>query len=252
MKTSESLKSDVPLYSPCRNLTFNAPFRWLTKGWQDFLRAPWHSLAYGAIFTAIGWLLVYLSWSYVFDLVVALVITFLIVGFALAFGLYDISQQLELKHTPTFGHERSKAFHEMGHGLMFALMLGLAFLMLLIIMSMVTDIGATFEQVAISAAAPISDAAFLLAVVIFAGLLFCTTTFALPMMVDQDAIAMTAIITSLHAVWRNKTVIALWALLILALMAVGVATALLGFLFIVPVIGYATWHAYRETIIAEK
>jgi uncharacterized membrane protein len=252
MKTAGSLEKDIPLYSPCRKLTSNAPFRWLKKGWQDFLRAPWHSLAYGAIFTAIGWLLAYLSWSYGFDLVVTLVITFLIVGCVLAFGLYDISQQLELKHTPSFGHERSKAFHEMGHGLMFALVLGLAFLVLLIIMSMVMGIGATFEQVAISAAAPISDAAFFLAVVIFAGLLFCTSTFALPMIVDRDAMAMTAIITSLHAVWQNKSVITIWALFILALMAVGVATALVGFLVIVPVIGYATWHAYRETIIAEK
>lgn len=250
MKTAGSLEKDVPLYSPCRDLTFSAPLGWLTKGWLDFLRAPWHSLTYGAIFAAIGWLLVYLSLSYKVDLVVTLVISFLIVGVVLAFGLYDISQQLELKHTPTFVHERGKAFHEMGHGLMFALILALAFLMLLIIMSML--MGAGFGQSAVSAAAPIADAVFVLAVVIFAGLLFCTSTFALPIIVDQDAMAMTAIITSLHAVWRNKSVTAIWALLILVLMAIGVATALVGFLVIVPVIGYATWHAYRETIIVER
>jgi uncharacterized membrane protein len=42
-----------------------------------------------------------------------------------------------------------------------------------------------------------------------------------------------------------------WALMILLLTAVGIATALIGFVFIVPVIGYATWHAYRETIITK-
>jgi uncharacterized membrane protein len=59
---------------------------------------------------------------------------------------------------------------------------------------------------------------------------------------------MTAISTSLHAVWCNKSVLALWATLILGLTAVGFATALIGFVFIVPLLGYATWHAYRETI----
>ena len=251
MKTADSLENDVPLYVPCRKLTFNAPFSWLKKGWQDFRRAPWHSLTYGAIFACIGWMLIYFSWSYESVLVVGLLISLLLVGPALAFGLYDISQQLERKHKPTFGHERRKAFHEMGHELMFALLLGLVFVSLLILISAVVDIGATVEQLAVSAAVPLSDAASLLVAVIFAGLLFCAGTFALPMILDQDVNAMTAIITSLNAVWLNKAVLALWALLILVLMAVGFATALIGFVFIVPVLGYATWHAYRETIITK-
>lgn len=249
MKAADSVENDVPLYAPCRKLTFNAPFGWLKKGWQDFRRAPWHSLTYGAIFAAIGWMLIYLSWSHESYLLVGLFISLLVVGPALAFGLYDISQQLELKHKPTFSHERTKALHEMGHELMLALLLSLVFLVLLILISMVMNIGATPGQLAVSAVVPMSDTASLLVAVIFAGLLFCASSFALPMILDQDANAMTAIITSLHAVWRNKSILALWALLILALTAVGFATALIGFAFIVPVLGYATWHAYRETII---
>ena len=71
------------------------------------------------------------------------------------------------------------------------------------------------------------------------------------LILDRDANAGTAITTSLNAVWRNKSALGLWALLVLALTAVGFATALIGFVFIVPVLGYATWHAYRETIIIE-
>lgn len=251
MKTADSLENDVPLYAPCHKLTFNAPFGWLKKGWQDFRRAPWQSLTYGAIFACMGWMLIYLSWSYEGYLLAGLLICLLLVGPALAFGLYDISQQLELKHKPTFGHERRKAFREMGHELMLALLLSSVYLVLLILTSMVMNIGAAPEQLAVSAVVPISDAVSLLIAVIFAGLLFCASAFALPMILDQDANAMTAIITSLNAVWRNKSVLALWALLILALTAVGFATALIGFVFIVPVLGYATWHAYRETIITK-
>ena len=251
MKTADSLENDVPLYAPCRKLAFNAPLGWLKKGWQDFRRAPWHSLTYGAIFACIGWMLIYFSWFYESYLLVGLLVSLLLVGPTLAFGLYDISQQLELKHKPNFGHERRKAFHEMGHELMLALLLSLVFLILLILTSMVMNIGATPEQLAVSSVVPISDEVSLLTAVIFAGLIFCASTFALPMILDQDANAMTAIITSLNAVWRNKSILALWALLILVLTAVGFATALIGFVFIVPVLGYATWHAYRETIITK-
>lgn len=251
MKTVDSLEHDVPLYAPCRKLAFNAPLGWLKQGWQDFRQAPWQSLTYGTIFTVIGWALVYFAWSYQSNFIYALFTSFVLVGPMLTFGLYDISQQLEQKRTPTFGHERWKAFHEMGHELMFALLLSLVFMILLILISAVMDTGTVSGQQAISAAAPASDAAVLLTAGIFAGLLFCSSIFGLPMILDKDTSAITGIITSLHAVWRNKSVIALWALLILALTAVGFATALIGYVVIVPVLGYATWHAYREAIITK-
>lgn len=249
MKSAHSFKDDSPLYAPCRKLMTNAPLGWLKKGWQDFRRTPWHSLVYGAIFTAIGWLLVYFYWTNESYLIVGLFISLLVVGPALAFGLYDISWQLEQNNEPTFSHERGKALHEMGHELMLALLLSLGFMFLLALVSIGMNIVATVGQPEVSAAVPLSDTAFLVVAIIFGGLLFGASTFALPMMLDQDADAMTAINTSFHAVWRNKSALAIWGLLILALVAVGFATALIGFVLIMPVLGYATWHAYRETII---
>jgi len=253
MKTADSLDNYAPPYAPCNKLTFSAPFMWMKKGWQDFRSAPWHSLVYGMIFAAMGWMLIYFSWTSENDfLIIALIVGFLLIGPALAFGLYDISQELELKHRPTFRHERRKALHEMGHELMLALLLGSVFLILAIVMSMVIEITVAPAQLAVSAVVPISTVVSLSIAVIFAGLFFCASTFALPMIVDKDVNASTAIMTSLHAVWRNKSVIALWALLILVLTVIGFATALIGLIFIVPLIGYATWHAYRETIITKE
>lgn len=249
MKIADSLKNNSPLYAPCHNLMFDAPFGWLKQGWQDFRRAPWHSVIYGAIFAAIGWLLIYFYWTSEIYLVIGLFISLLIVGPALAFGLYDSSQQLEQGHKPSFRHERGKALHELGHELMLALLLSLVFMFLLILTSIVMNILVVSGQSAVSAAVPLSNNAFLVVAAIFGGLLFCASSFALPMILDQDVDAMTAITTSLHAVWENKAALALWALLILVLMGIGFATALIGFVVIVPVIGYATWHAYRETII---
>ncbi|MDZ7661088.1 DUF2189 domain-containing protein [Thiohalophilus sp.] len=182
-------------------------------------------------------------------MLVALFICLLVVGPALAFGLYDISHQLEKNHEPSFRHERSKAFLKMGHELMLALLLSLMFMFLLILVSIVMNVVTIAGQSAASAAVPLSNTGFLVVAVIFGGLLFGASSFALPMILDRDADAMTAITTSFYAVWRNKSALALWALLILALTAIGFATALIGFVLIAPVLGYATWHAYRETII---
>ena len=249
MKAAHSLEHESPLYAPCNKLTFHAPLGWLKKGGQDFRRAPLHSLIYGVIFAAIGWTLIYFSSIDVGYLVAGLIVSLLVVGPALAFGLYDISQQLEQNHKPSFRHERTKALHEMGHELMFVLLLSLAFLILLLIVPIVMDIITSSERFAVTAAVPMTDTATLFVAVIFAGLIFVVSMFSLPMILDQDAEATMAITTSLHAVWRNKSVLAFWTLLILALTVIGFATALIGFVFIVPVLGYATWHAYRETIV---
>lgn len=251
MKTANSFGNGLPLYEPCHKLTFSAPFRWLKEGWQDFRRAPWHSLTYGAIFAGVAWMLIYFSWFYENYFLVGLLFSFLLVGPMLAFGLYDISQQLERKHKPTFSHERRRAFQEMGHELMLALLLGTVFLIMFILASMVMNIGTALGPSEVLAVVPLSSTVSLLITAMFAFLFFCAGTFALPMILDQNASAMTAMITSLNAVWHNKSVLALWVLLILALTAVGIATALAGFVFIVPVLGYATWHAYRETIVKD-
>lgn len=253
MKTYDSLDHYAHPYAPCKKLTFSAPLMWLKKGWQDFRSAPWHSLTYGLIFAAMGLMLVYFSWSRENELLIlALLVGFLLIGPALAFGLYDISQELERKHKPTFRHERRKALHEMGHELMLALLLGSVFFILAIVVSMVIDITVTASQLTVAAAVPISTTVSLSLAVVFAGLFFCASTFALPMILDKDVNASTAIMTSLHAVWRNKAVIALWALLILMLTVIGFVTALIGLVVVVPLIGYATWHAYRETIITTQ
>lgn len=251
MKSVVTFESDVSVYADCNKLTLNSPFGWLTKGWQDFRRAPLHSLTYGAIFAAMGWLLVLFSQTSESYFLLGLFISMLVIGPALAFGLYDISQQLEQNKKPSFSHERKKALNEMGHELMLALMLSLVFLAMLILTSLVVNISTSSWQTGASAAIPMSDTTFFTVAVLFAGVLFCANSFALPMILDRDVNAGTAMTTSLNAVWKNRSAFAFWALLVLGLTTVGFLTGLIGFVLIVPVLGYATWHAYRETIITD-
>jgi len=58
------------------------------------------------------------------------------------------------------------------------------------------------------------------------------------------------VVTSINAVLRNKSAMATWIALIVMAVAIGFATAFVGLAVTIPVIGHATWHAYRETIDA--
>jgi uncharacterized membrane protein len=216
-------------------------------GWQDFKRVPWHSLVYGLVFVFLGWALIYFAWANENNALIAgLLFGFLIMGPVLCFGLYDISHQLENNRRPTFRHERMKAFHEMRHERLFAMMMSMLLVLMIIVLSLVAGIEPAFRQntgtYAVSS---------LFIAMIFACLAFCSSVFTLPMILHQNADGATAILTSINAVFRNKRVLALWALLIFLLTAVGFATALIGLAFITPALGYATWHAYRETIITK-
>ncbi|MBT3093980.1 MAG: DUF2189 domain-containing protein [Candidatus Thiodiazotropha endolucinida] len=245
-QTGDSNGDIVPLYAPCRKLSIGDPFRWLKMGWQDFKRTPWHSLAYGLAFVFFGWLLLYVALANDNNaLIVSLIFGFLIMGPVLCFGLYDISHQLEQNRKPTFRHERQKAFHEMGHERLFATMMSMLLVLLFMVLSIMAGIEPEFGQTTGSYVV-----ASLLIAMVFAGLAFCTSVFTLPMILHQDTDGATAILTSINAVLRNTRVLALWALIIFVLTAVGFAT-LIGLALIAPVLGYATWHGYRETIITK-
>jgi uncharacterized membrane protein len=85
---------------------------------------------------------------------------------------------------------------------------------------------------------------------VFATLTFAVTAFSLPMIADRDVDMVTAAVSSVHAVMRNKRVILVWGLLLVVLTAVGFATALLGLGVLMPWLAYASWHGYRETLDA--
>jgi len=247
-QTGGSTEDEIPLYLACRKLSIGDPFRWLRMGWQDFRRTVWHSLAYGLLFVCFGWLLLYLAWAQQNNaLFISLVFGFLIMGPVLCFGLYDNSHQLEMNRKPTFRHQRKKAFHEMRYERLLAMMVSMLVVFLVCLLSIMIGIEPTLGPSTGSYAM-----ASLLIAVIFAGLAFCASAFALPMILHKNADGATAMLSSINAVLRNKRVLALWAVLICVLTAVGFATALIGLALTTPVLGYATWHAYRETIITKE
>ena len=72
------------------------------------------------------------------------------------------------------------------------------------------------------------------------------------MIMHRDVDSVTAIVTSINAVLRNKWAMAVWLMIIIAALLIGIATAFVGLIVIIPVIGYAAWHGYLETIDASE
>ena len=83
---------------------------------------------------------------------------------------------------------------------------------------------------------------------VLAIVVFVLSAISIPMLLDRDVDIYTAMATSLVAVGRNISAMAVWAILIVVLSAIGFVTLLLGMIVIFPVIGHATWHAYRDIV----
>ena len=86
---------------------------------------------------------------------------------------------------------------------------------------------------------------------VFAAFTFSVSAFSLPMIMHRNVDSITAIVTSINAVLRNKGAMIVWLTLIVASLVLGVLTAFVGLIVIIPLIGYAAWHGYLETIIAD-
>src|SRR3546814_10081408 len=80
---------------------------------------------------------------------------------------------------------------------------------------------------------------------LFAAFSFAISAFSIPMLLNERTDALTAMGTSMALVWNNLRVSLTWGAIVVALFALGVATALLGLIVIFPVLGHATWHAYQ-------
>ena len=85
---------------------------------------------------------------------------------------------------------------------------------------------------------------------VFAALTFAIAAFSLPMIADRDVDMVTAGVSSVNAVLRNKLVALQWAGWIALLTALGFLTGFLGLVLVMPWLAYATWHGYRETLDA--
>jgi uncharacterized membrane protein len=237
-----------------RRISPGRPFAWLALGWRDLRSNLVESLAYGVAIAAIGWLI----WAYAGNqpqLLTASITAFFLIAPLLAAGLYEISRRQELGMSTSFG-ESLQAWRRSGGALApfgFELVILAIFwerlsaiLFALTYGGRAPDVQGFIRDAFLSGDYPLFALGYVGAGSVFATIVFATTVIAIPMLLDRNGDFYTAMATSLLAVIRNLVAMIVWAALIVALSAVGFATLLFGLIVIFPLLGHATWHAYRE------
>ena len=232
-----------------------APLRWLTLGWRDFRAHPLPSAFYGACFAAMGWLIV-MTFRHSYEYVSALVTGFFLVGPFVAIGLYALSRRREegapARLLPTLDAWRGNA----GAIGMFALVLTVILLVWARASLIVFALFYTSEMPSVDGFLgqlfSLDNVEFLFAYCcvggFFAILVFAISVVSVPMMLDRDTDGIVAVLTSLKAFAANLPAMAVWGLAIIVIVAAGFALFFAGLVVAVPVLGHATWHAYRALV----
>ncbi len=82
----------------------------------------------------------------------------------------------------------------------------------------------------------------------FAVVVLAISVVSLPMLLDRNCGVVLAVRTSVRAVWRNAGVMAVWGVIVAALLLAGSVPAFVGLAVVMPVLGHATWHLYRRVV----
>jgi uncharacterized membrane protein len=248
VRPSETESDIEPLLYPSNKLGVDAPLRWLKLGWQDMKRARAQSLAYGAGLVLFGYLITWLAWGEGHTLALfTLGVGFILSGPVLAFGLYSISRQLEQGREPRLGVCWAESRNHLRNEALFALVMLVVLLVWARAASMVHVFFPFGEELGVLGWIEFLAIGSTIGAV-FGTIVFSASVVSLPMMLDRGTDAITSVLTSINAVLRNKGVMLLWAAIIALLVLVGFATAYLGLAIVLPLIGHASWHAYRETV----
>jgi uncharacterized membrane protein len=222
-----------------RRLTVNDLIDVMGAGIRDFRTAPQYGLIFGGIYAAAGWILIALLWylglpylAYPLALGFALIAPFAAVGF------YSVSDNLE-KGKPL---SWSNVFGGLILWMDIAAILFFGFLGFegfgpdLLEKLFTTPTGIIFLLLGNLIGALIALSVFSISVVSF------------PMLYERDVDFVTAMVTSVRLVIANPTVMIIWCVVIGILTGISLLSGFLGLIFVLPVIGHATWHLYRRAV----
>ncbi|HQR78165.1 MAG TPA: DUF2189 domain-containing protein [Burkholderiaceae bacterium] len=243
------------MFPAIRTVGAFAAFTWLARGLQDIRRAPAASLAYGVVFALMG-ALIALVFRNAYELTSALTAGFLLVGPFLATGLYDISRRLERDGAVRFSETTTAWRANLGAFSLFSLVLTVIMLVWarasLVTFALFFSSGMPTLKSFVAQVVSVEHVDFLLTYfavgALFAGIVFAVSVVSVPMMLDRGTDTIVAALTSVRALFTNPLPLAIWALLIVVIIGIGFATFFVGLVVAVPLIGHATWHAYKSLV----
>lgn len=234
------------------------PLHWLALGWRDLVRCPLPGLLHGLAAFAFGALLLAFA-RHRFWLLAGAFSGFLIVAPIVATGLYAVSRELSRGGRPTPATAWRVWRSLDARFVVFGLLLAAAGTgWVLTSASLVTRYAAApvggpldFLRIVVLGESWLFEAWLVLGAVLAAPV-FASSVVAIPLLLDTHANVGAAVLTSWRAVMAHPAPLALWAALLLALTLAAMVPLLAGLVVVVPWLGHASWHAYRDLVVARS
>jgi uncharacterized membrane protein len=239
-----------------RHLPTGAAFAWLRAGWRDLTVRPALSLLYGlAVFLAslavVGGMFL-LGWDHILFPALA---GFMVVGPVLAVGLYEKSRRIAAGEPVTLSR---MIFVEARSGGQILFIGAILCLLMLLWMRAAVIIYALFfgvrpfpgldHIVGMLFTTPIGWSMLVVGTLVgglFAAFSFAISAFSIPMLLNERLDAFTAMGTSMALVWNNLPAMLIWGAIVLGLVVASLVPGMLGLIVAFPLLGHATWHAYK-------
>lgn len=237
-------------------VSMGRPLVWLARGWADMRRNWGASLGYGALIVALGWTILIFSGTHPYY-VAAAFSGFLLVAPMISAGFSELSRRYSSGESATFDDSLEGFTRSSGSLLAFGALLALCavawFAASAVMLDTVFHIEApsmqeTLYRGFLDQMNRSQVEAYVAVGGVLAALVFVLSVVSVPMIIDRGATAGQAMGASIRAAFCNIPAMVVWSALILMLTVVGYLPLLFGLLIFGPLLGHATWHAYRDLI----
>jgi uncharacterized membrane protein len=256
MSTSLSLGKRPFLHVEVRSVPALQSIVWLRSGWEDLRQMQGASLAHGVIIAIIGAVLLMLGSTHPY-LVAAAVTGYLLVGPIMTTGVCELSRRRAAREPRGFDESLEAVTRNPDALMHFGGILAVIAIVWFIASTILLQafLGIRVPSLAVALWGGAGDFASTREVIayfssgaIFAVAVFMLSVVAVPLIIDRHASATEAMWASVKATVRNIPAMIVWAALIVALTALGFVTLLVGMIWVAPLLGHATWHAYRDLV----
>ena len=255
MTTSVGVGRPEALQVEIRRVPAGKSIEWLNRGWDDLKRIGWPGLAQGVLIAVLGAVLLTLGSTHMY-LTAAAVTGYLLVGPVMTTGLCELARRREAREPLGFD-ESLQALTRNPDGLLhfggiLASIALLWFVLSGVLLGSVLNDSVPSLAVALWGGASMLTPSQLLGYLVCGGVLaaivFAVSVVSVPLIIERHASASEATRASLRVTFANLPAMLVWAGLIVGLTAIGFLTLLIGMVVVAPLLGYATWHAYRDLI----
>lgn len=240
---------------PIHRVPATRPFIWLAEGWDSLMHHKAASLTYGALVALIG--SVILAYNDHPLYIGASVTAFLVVGPVITSGLCELSRRRDHGDTSSFLGSLDAIGRNYVELLRLAAVLVFTALICfnLAAMYLYSTTGSAVPAFASMAwgdiLAQLSSAhvaAYALAFLVISCVVFLLSVVSVPMIIDRHVNAEIAMRISLRVALQDIPAMIIWSGLIISLVAFGFGTKLWGMVVVIPLLGHATWYAYRDLV----